>query len=180
MSDAYVGEIRCFGFNFAPVGWFQCNGQLLPIQSYAALFSIIGTYYGGNGTSNFALPNLQGAVPMNWGNGAGLTPTVLGEVLGSTNVTVAAGQLGAHTHLLNSFHGTRTSGTKTNTPSNTAYIGTFDPDSAYGTTSIGQINTPFSPKAFGFAGNGQPHENMQPYLAVGFCICISGIFPPRG
>src|SRR5665647_1082016 len=97
MSEAYIGEIRSFGFNFAPYGWFQCNGQLLPISQYSALFSILGTTYGGNGTTNFALPNLQGNSPMHWGTGAGLN-TVLGEVQGTSTVTLTPTQMPGHSH----------------------------------------------------------------------------------
>ena len=178
MSEAYIGEIRCFGFNFAPVNWAQCSGQLLPIQQYTALFSIIGTYYGGNGTSNFALPNLEGIAPMHWGNGTGLTPTVIGETLGTPTVTVGLQEIPSHRHTIQVFHLTQGAGTKTATPTSAAYIGNSDPDALYATTTP---NTPLSPKAIGFAGNGGglPHENMQPYLALNFCICLNGVFPPR-
>ena len=101
MSNPYVGEIRAFGFNFQPRGWFFCDGQLLSVQPYAALFSILGTAYGGNGTTNFALPNLQGRAAMHWGNGAGLTPCVIGEVQGTPTVTLTTQQMPAHVHTIN-------------------------------------------------------------------------------
>ena len=100
MSEAYLGEIRAFGFNFAPYGWMFCNGQLLPINQYTALFSILGTTYGGNGVSNFALPNLQGQVPMHWGTGP--TTTVIGEVQGTVNVTLQQQQMPQHQHTISS------------------------------------------------------------------------------
>ena len=176
MSDAYVGEIRCFGFNFAPVNWAQCLGQLVAISQNPALFSILGTSYGGNGTSNFALPNLQATVPMHWGNGVGLTPTVVGEVLGSPSVTVSTPELPIHNHAISIFHLTQGAGAKTATPTSNTYVGDSDPDGLYSTSAP---NTALSPKAIGIAGSGGPHENRQPYLALNFCICLAGIFPPR-
>ena len=98
MADQFVGEIRIVPFDFAPLGWALCNGQLLAISQNTALFSLLGTYYGGNGTSNFALPNLQGSAPMNQGNGIGLTPRIMGEVGGETAVTLLVSQMPAHTH----------------------------------------------------------------------------------
>jgi microcystin-dependent protein len=98
MSQAYVGEIRAFGFNFNPAGWAKCNGQLLSISEYQVLFAVIGTTYGGNGTSNFALPNLQGQIPMHWGTAAGLPTTVIGQAQGQTTVTLTTTQLPSHTH----------------------------------------------------------------------------------
>jgi microcystin-dependent protein len=178
MSEAYLGEIRCFGFTFAPINWALCAGQLLPISQYSALFSIIGTTYGGNGTTNFALPNLQGSVPMHWGAGPGLSPTVLGDTLGSTTISLTGAELPAHVHTINSFQNTQTNGTKTNTPASTNWIGDSDPDAVYSLAT--PLNMPFSPNAIGFTGKGLPHENMQPYLALNFSICMNGIFPSRG
>src|SRR5580692_7133118 len=102
MSNPYLGEVRIFGFNFAPIGWATCDGQILSISQNTALFSLLGTYYGGNGTSTFALPNLQGRAPMDQGNGAGLTPRVIGETGGETSVTLLLTQLPAHTHTVKS------------------------------------------------------------------------------
>src|ERR1700738_1228497 len=103
MSDPFLAEIRAFGFNFAPYQWALCNGQVLPISQYTALFSLIGTYYGGNGTTTFALPNLQGQIPMHWGSPPGLTATVLGETQGTENVTLISGQMPMHNHGVNTF-----------------------------------------------------------------------------
>jgi len=177
MSDPFVAEIRAFGFNFAPYQWAFCNGQILPISQYTALFSLIGTYYGGNGTTNFALPNLQGQIPMHWGDGPGLSPTVLGETQGTENVTLISGQMPMHNHGVNTFQNTVTDGTKTNIPSPTNWIGDSDADFAYNTATV--PTTTMAGTAIGPAGNSLPHENMQPYLAVNFCICLAGVFPAR-
>jgi microcystin-dependent protein len=178
MSEAFIGEIRSFGFNFAPYGWFQCNGQLLPISQYSALFSILGTTYGGNGTTNFALPNLQGNSPMHWGTGAGLN-TVLGEVQGASTVTLAPTQMPGHTHPISAL----------NVPSGSAAERSPGPkpNSYLAETTGGLIyqgapstpNTPFAPTTISSNGGSLPHENMQPYLVLNFCICLDGMFPSR-
>jgi microcystin-dependent protein len=165
MSDQYLGEIRAFGFNFAPYDWLQCNGQLLPVSQYAALFSLLGTYYGGNGTTNFGLPNLQGNVPMDWGTSVTGTSYVIGEMGGSPSVTLLANQVSQ-----------ATTGS-TNIPSPSVWLGDAGPGKIYATTGV--LNTPLSGNAIGPTGGGQPHENRQPFLTVNFCIATSGAFPPR-
>ena len=180
MSTAFVGEIRCFGFNFAPYGWALCNGQLLPIQQYAALFSILGTTYGGNGQTNFALPNLQGQVPMHWGSGPGGFTTVLGEVQGSTAVTLMSTQMPIHNHTITASSIAAGAGSERSAgPTATSYIGpSANPNAAF-LSPAPTINAPFSPKAITLTGNSIPHENMQPYLVLTFCIALVGVFPSR-
>lgn len=165
-----------FGGNFAPRGWALCNGQLLPVSQNVALFSILGTTYGGNGTSTFGLPNFQGTVPMHWGTGPGLTPRTLGETGGSEQVSLLSSQMPAHTHLLmaNSAGGSATD------PNGAVIAGVADPNSgslfsAFAPTA----NVTMSPQALSVAGSSLPHQNMQPFLAVSFIIALVGIFPSR-
>lgn len=171
MSDQFLAEIRVFPFNFAPRGWAQCNGQILPISQNTALFSLLGTYYGGNGTSNFALPNFQGSVPIHQGTGPGLSPYELGEAGGSTTVTLLANEVPAHGH---GFSGDPTAKKEVTNVANAAPAGAGSP--AYSTA---PPNTTMSPAMLGPAGGNQPHENMQPYLTLNFCIATTGIFPSR-
>src|SRR5580693_8987618 len=147
MADPFVGEIRVFPFNFAPNGWALCNGQILPISQYTALFSLLGTYFGGNGTTNFALPNLQGQIPMHWGSPAGLSPTVLGETQGTESVTLNTQQLPIHNHVVQTFQKSPSSGTKTNIPAPTNWIGDSDFDAAWNTATAPTAT--MSPQAVG-------------------------------
>lgn len=172
MSDAFIGEIRSFGFHFAPANWMFCNGQLLGISQYQALFAIIGTTYGGNGTSNFALPNLQGQIAMHWGTGP--TTTIIGEVQGAPYVTLATTQIPSHTHTAVSAKGTG----RTPSPGNASYLGESAPSAVWQTAPT--IGPQFAPNAIGPAGGNIPHDNMQPYLVLNYCICFNGIFPTRG
>lgn len=164
MADPYLSEIRIFSFSIVPRGWMACNGQLLPISSNAALFSIIGTTYGGNGQTNFGLPNLQGRVPIHMGNGI-----VEGQSAGETGVTLITAQLPAHTH---SVHANASA--DTSTPS-----GATIPGGGAVIYGSGPPNTAMNSAIVGSTGNGQAHTNMQPYLALNICICVSGIFPSR-
>jgi len=181
MSEQFIGEIRAFGFNFAPSGWFQCNGQLLAINQYAALFAILGTTYGGNGTSNFQLPNLQCQVPMHWGTGPAGFVTNLGEPQGTPNVTLLSTQMPQHTHTI-SVAQIPTGGGSERSPgpnsSGTSYMsasaGSFIYQPAPATP-----NTAFSASALVLAGSSLPHENRQPFLTVNFCIAYEGVFPAR-
>ncbi len=171
MSDQFLAEIRIFPFNFAPFGWQQCNGQILAISQFAALFSLLGTYYGGNGTSNFALPNFQGSVPVHQGTGPGLSPYELGEAGGSTTVTLLANQTPAHSH---SFSGDPTAKKEITNVPNAAPAGAGSP--AYSTTAP---NTLMAATMLAPVGGNQAHNNMQPYLTLNFCIATTGIFPSR-
>lgn len=173
MSNPFVAEIRMFPFNFAPRGWALCNGQLLPISQNTALFSLLGTTYGGNGQSNFALPNLQGSVPMHPGQGPGLSLHDLGETGGSDSVILLEAEMPSHTHALMA----------SNQPGE-------DPQAAgeafarslgaslYQASNAGIA--PMSPNAIAPAGGNQPHNNLQPYLTLNFCIAMQGVYPSRG
>jgi microcystin-dependent protein len=169
MSEPFLGEIRAFGGNFAPKNWALCDGRLLPIAQYSTLFSILGTTYGGNGVTTFALPNLQGAAPMHWGDGPGLTPHMLGEASGSTTVTLLQTQLPAHNHTVMASQSTADQAS----PRDNALAGAtiYGPPPPAATLSANSV-TP--------SGGSQPHNNMQPYLGLTFIIALQGIFPPRG
>jgi len=176
MADPYIGEIRIFGFSYAPLDWAYCDGQLLPIAQYQALFAILGTTFGGNGQTNFALPNMQGNAPMHWGNGPGLTPRTLGQLLGTTNVTLTNQEMPAHNHM---FYGA-TAGDPAQwvpQPTNQAQLSSATPGQVYTSTATPQVA--FSPKAIGPAGQSQPHGNLQPLLTMNFCVCLYGVFPPH-
>jgi microcystin-dependent protein len=177
MSDQYVGEIRMVGFNFAPSQWALCNGQLLSISQNTALFSLLGTYYGGNGTSTFALPNLQAAAPMNQGNGAGLTPRVLGEAGGAYAVTLQSTQMAAHNHGVNCITGSGTSGSPLGAV--WAQDGSGRTGISFYSPAVGSSPV-MNPAALQITGNGHPHNNLQPFLAVYFVIALSGTYPTRG
>jgi len=178
MTQPFVGEIRCFGFTFAPFGWASCNGQILPISQNTALFSLLGTSFGGNGTSTFALPNLQGNVPMHWGLGPGGFDTSIGEVQGNSTVTLISGQIPAHNHtVVSQVVAPGGAAEHAAAPQSGASIGPSNPDGLYGTSPT--INAVFSPSTIGVTGGSQPHDNMQPYLALNFCIALQGVFPSR-
>lgn len=169
MSDQFVAEIRIFGFNFPPTGWALCNGQILPISQNTALFSLLGTTYGGNGTTNFALPNLQSVFPTHPGQGPGLSSRSLGEFGGTENVTLASTQMPAHSHTL-------VGGTTAPRQDAAGNAPGASPARAFnaGPASSTAIATMLDP-----SGGGQAHDNMDPFLALNFCIALQGIFPPR-
>jgi microcystin-dependent protein len=169
--DPFLGEIRMFAGNYAPQGWALCNGQLMAISQNTALFSLLGTMYGGDGRVTFALPNLRGRIPMNFGQGPGLTDRSQGEMGGEETVTLLSGQMPMHTHLPNAESG---AGNNTS-PANNFWAGSSRRDLTYTPTPTSTM----SPDAIRAAGNNQPHDNMQPYLAVSFIIALQGIFPPR-
>jgi microcystin-dependent protein len=173
MADQFVAEIRVFGFNFAPVGWAQCNGQLLPISQNTAVFSLLGTYYGGDGVSTFGLPNLQGAMAISQGTGPGLSQRVIGETGGESAVTLFLSELPAHNHsVLVSATSNEAS------PAGAVFGGAERGHSpAYGAAGTGVVN--MNNGAVGTNGGGQPHDNMSPYQVLNFCIALQGIFPSR-
>ncbi len=178
MSQAYIGEIRCFGFNFAPYEWALCNGQPTAISQNAALFSVIGTNFGGNGTTTFNLPNLQGQIPMHWGTTSGLPPTSIGQVQGVPNVTLTTTQIPSHTHAPSAATSTEAA-ERTNTPNATCFSsGVTKPDLPWQTAPT--LSPQFAPNAISPTGTSLPHDNTQPYLVLNFCISLYGIFPTRG
>jgi microcystin-dependent protein len=180
MSNPFVAEIRIFPFNFAPRGWAFCDGQLLPLSQNTALFSLLGTTYGGDGKSNFALPNLQGNAPMQQGQGPGLSDRFLGEQSGSETVTLLQSEIPAHPHSLNA---TTVKGTTASPSGAELASGQWNNNQGgsgglqYYTTTAPSAN--MSPFAIGVAGGSLPHNNMMPYLTLNFCIALQGVFPPR-
>lgn len=178
MSDQFLAEIRPFACNFAPIQWALCDGQLLSISQNAALFSLIGTFYGGNGTSTFQLPNLQGVVPLGTGQGNGLSLYVTGEQGGEANHTLIDAENARHNHNLNADQDPGTNPS----PAGALYrrgeiTGQTTRLSAY-TTKAPDVS--LHPQTLGGTGGNQPHNNMMPYLVINFCIALQGIFPPRG
>ena len=173
MADPFVAEIRIFPFNFPPVGWAWCNGQLMPLAQNTALFSLLGTTYGGNGESNFALPDLQGRAPMHPGQGPGLSYHNLGESGGSETVNLLESELPAHAHTLS---GTVENGTQ-GTLSNNVALATTTGGTPYHTNSATLV--PMAPNALAPTGGDSSHNNMQPYLTCHFCIALQGVYPPR-
>jgi microcystin-dependent protein len=171
MANPFVAEIRAFPFNFAPVGWASCNGQILPISQNTALFSLLGTYYGGNGTSNFALPNLQGKVPVGYGQSAGLSSYALGQNGGTQVETLIVQQIPVHTHNLLTDN---INGPDNNSPGNAAFSSPVNMYTAATSPVVQMASQAISP-----VGNGQPHNNMMPFLTLNFCIALQGIFPAR-
>jgi microcystin-dependent protein len=176
VSEPFIGQIILFAGNFAPRGWAFCEGQLLPIAQNTALFSILGTTYGGNGQTTFALPDLRGRVPMQPGNGPGLTPHSLGEASGSETVTLLSTQIPAHTHALGAHGGQADASSPDGAvPAVAVDPNTQQPLNLYSAT----VTTTMAPTAVGIAGGSQPHQNMQPYLCLNFIIALEGIFPSR-
>jgi microcystin-dependent protein len=169
MADNFIGEIRIVSFNFAPTGWTMCNGQLLPINQNQALFSLLGTTYGGDGQVTFALPDLRGRSPMHFGTGPGRSPRSLGERSGEENHTLLSSEMPAHTHTVNVVNrpGTQTSP-----------AGNFLAARRGGFAESG--NVPMHSGAVANFGNSQGHLNLAPFLAITFCIALQGIFPSQG
>ncbi|MFZ6026723.1 MAG: phage tail protein [Chloroflexota bacterium] len=173
MADPFVAEIRIFPFNFAPRGWAFCDGQIMPISQNTALFSLLGTTYGGDGRSNFALPDLQGRAPMHPGQGPGLSLHDIGETGGTETVTLLTSEIPAHSHTLSAVNRLP----DTRTPLAGVALARSKGGNAYqaATTNLAVMNA----EALATAGNGTPHNNMMPYLTFSFCIALQGIFPPR-
>lgn len=174
MADPFVAEIRIFPFNFAPKGWAFCDGQILPISQNTALFSLLGTTYGGDGKSTFALPNLQGNAPMHPGQGPGLSLHDLGETGGTATVTLLQSEIPSHNHILKGTVEDGTQGTLTNGITLASSIG----GQLYHSNVAANLIA-MNPQSLAPAGGDQPHNNMQPYLTFNFCIALQGVFPPR-
>jgi microcystin-dependent protein len=173
MADPFVAEIRIFPFNFAPKGWAWCDGQLLPISQNTALFSLLGTTYGGDGKSTFALPDLQGRAPMHPGQGPGLSLHDLGETGGTETVTLLVSEMAAHSHSMNAA------------AQDPALVKLINPAASFSLSQGGGIyqdtaNTQLAFETTTPNGGDQPHNNMQPYLTYYFNIALQGVFPPRG
>lgn len=169
MADPFVAEIRIFPFNFAPTGWAFCNGQLISISQNTALFALLGTVYGGDGKSTFALPDLEGRAPMHPGQGQGLSLRDLGETSGAEAITLLQSEIPVHTHSLVAVNTTSLS---TNPTNNFPAKATM-----YSKTATNLVN--MAPQALAPAGGSLPHNNMQPYLTLNFCIAMQGVFPQR-
>lgn len=172
MSSPFVAEIRIFPYTFSPTGWATCDGQLLPLSQNTALFSLLGTIYGGNGKSNFALPDMQGSAPMHPGQGPGLSLHDLGESGGSQTVSLLQSEIPAHTHTLRAS----SDPAEVQAPSAARSLARSAPGFAY---IPGPANTTLAAQGLSSAGGDQPHNNMMPYLTLRFCIALQGIFPPR-
>jgi microcystin-dependent protein len=172
MANPFVGEIRCFGFNFAPQGWAACNGQLTAISQNTALFNLIGTTYGGDGQTTFALPNLQSRVPIHQGSFAG-SNYLLGQVSGVETVTVTTLELPAHTHTITA---TSNAAALKRPVTNTFYAASSSGNNFY---ESGTTLTALASNTVSSAGGGQAHSNIQPYLTLNWCISLFGIFPSR-
>jgi microcystin-dependent protein len=179
MADPFVAEIRIFGFNFPPKGWAFCNGQLLPISQNTALFSLLGTTYGGNGKSTFALPDMQGNAPMQPGQGAGLSLHDLGEIGGSETVTLVQSEMPAHNHNIQATSAPADSDDPTGRNLARGRFSFQGTSGSVPTYFNGAPNTAMNPQALTPNGGDQPHNNMQPYLTLNFCIALQGVFPPR-
>jgi microcystin-dependent protein len=175
MADPFVAEIRIFPFNFAPKGWAFCDGQILPLSQNTALFSLLGTTYGGNGKSNFALPDIQGQAVLQPGQGQGLSLRDLGETGGSEVVTLLQSEMPLHAH---AGKANNEDPAESNTPDPNQSLARSAPGNAWQSNS-GQNIVQMSPQALSIAGGNLPHNNLHPYLTLNFCIALQGVFPPR-
>jgi microcystin-dependent protein len=172
VSNPFVAEVRIVGFNFPPTGWAYCNGQLMPISQNTALFSLVGTYYGGDGKSTFALPDMQSNACVGQGQGPGLSDYVLGQQSGSQYVTLIQSEMPAHNHQVGYNVGLATLGTGANTT-------TFAKASGGNAYKTGTPNVALDPQTLSVAGASLPHNNMMPYLALNYIIALQGVFPAR-
>jgi microcystin-dependent protein len=168
--DPFVAEIRIFAGNFAPTGWALCDGQILPISQNTALFSLLGTSYGGDGRSTFGLPDLQGRAPLFWGQGPGLSNYFIGEQGGAETVTLLTFEMPAHSHNARGTNGVANQAS----PQNNVWAG-----AAQRPYAVGPVNTAMNASAILPAGSSMPHNNMPPFLALTFIIALQGIYPPR-
>ncbi len=174
MADPFVAEVRVVGFNFAPKGWAFCDGQLLPISQNTALFSLLGTFYGGDGKSTFALPDIQGQVVLGPGQGPGLSDYALGQAGGTAAITLLQSEMPAHGH---GAQGTIDDG-QFQAPAADRALAVSNPGFAY-QTNTSQNLTQMNPQTLGLAGSSAPHNNLQPYLVLNFIIAMQGVYPPR-
>jgi microcystin-dependent protein len=174
--DPYIGQIEAFGFNYAPKGWAQCNGQLLSIAQNSALFSLIGTYYGGDGRTTFALPDLRGRVALNQGQGPGLSNYVIGQTSGTESVTLTTDQIPSHSHIatLRGNSEEANSQEASNKSFGVAENNIYNSNNPENGETLNSGSVQVAP-----VGGNQPHNNMQPYLTVNYCIALVGVFPPR-
>lgn len=178
MAEPFIAEIRVFGFSFPPKGWALCRGQAIAISQNTALFALIGTQFGGNGQTTFGLPDLQGRGAIGAGNGPGLTPQSIGQKGGTPTVTLLSTQMPQHNHTLNAAQLTPPNADQNvATPTTTARLGRSSPNNLY----IAPVtpNTQLIPSSISTTSGSQPHENMQPFVAMNYCIATTGIFPSR-
>lgn len=174
-----VGSVFAFGFNFSPIGWAPCDGQLLSISQYQALFALIGTTYGGDGVSTFGLPNLMGRTPIGFGQGLGLQNYVLGQIGGAENLTLTVGNMPAHTHVGAAVVPVTTNAATTNIPATGDVLATSSFANAYNTASGGGPMAAGTTSPSGPAGSNIPFSILNPYQTVNYCIALEGIFPTR-
>jgi len=173
MAEPFIGQIIMAGFNFAPRGYATCDGQIQSISQNTALFSLLGTTFGGNGQTTFALPDLRGRVPIHMGQGPGLSSYVLGEVAGEENHTLINSEMPSHNHLFSTSNVAGALGTPNG---NFLAASSSNQTALYRPTADGSA---LSPQSIGLAGGSQPHNNLQPFLTINFCIALEGIFPSR-
>ena len=174
MSSPFVAEIRIWACNFAPTGWAQCNGQLMPISQNTALFSLLGTFYGGDGKSTFALPDFQGIVPLNQGQSNSGTEYFLGQTAGSETVTLLQSEIPFHTHTIQG----NINPANLAAPSPARALARSSPGQAYSSNLTNIVQ--FHLQAMSITGSSFPHNTMMPYVTLTFCIALQGVFPPRG
>lgn len=178
MAEPYIGEIRMFGFSFQPRGWLRCIGSSIAISQNTALFAIIGVQFGGNGQTTFAVPNLQSRAAIGAGSAPGLTQQSVGQTGGTNTVTLLSTQMPAHNHVLNAGQlATANPDQNVATPTTTARLGRSSPNNTYITPVT--PNTQLVASSISTTSGGQPHENMQPYIAMNFCMAAQGVFPTR-
>jgi microcystin-dependent protein len=176
MATPFLGQITVYPYTFPPNGWLDCAGQLLPISQFSALFSLLGTTYGGNGTSNFALPDLQGRIPVGQGQLPGGSDYVMGEVAGAENVTVLVANMPAHSHGLSVTE----VNASTNNPSGQVLAKALHSGAQGKIYNPATPDTPLAATSVGTAGSSLPHNNIQPSLVLRYCISMQGVFPTRG
>ncbi|MFC3551313.1 phage tail protein [Lysobacter cavernae] len=176
MTQPFIGEIQLFGFNFSPKGWAYCSGATLAIQQNTALFSLLGTQYGGDGRTTFQLPNLSARAGCRQGQGPGLTPRVVGETFGASTVTLTHAEMPGHSHGVSAYSQSA-AGSGTGTPVDGGGLSFLAASTTAKTFAAGTPNTQFAPGMLTPSGGSTPHSNEQPYLAMNFCIALQGIFP---